>query len=270
MRFVDAHIHLSDPEYEANVDKVVEDSQRSKVVALLSNSTNYQTSLMNIKLADKYSGLVYAALGIHPWNVRELLPNEVEQTMNLAVNHKHHEKIVAVGEIGLDNKYAKRKKKKALLELQYEVFCRMLQLGEKLSLPVIIHSRETASEIIDILASYQIKKVLLHWFSGPIELLPKIVDLGYHVTEGPAIFHSTHIQDIVRKIPLTYLLTETDGPVRFSRAPIKGEITTPKFIPLIVDKIAKTRNENKTEVAEQLLLNFETFFEIKVQTQSRS
>jgi len=263
MKFVDAHLHLSDPEYEVHIDKIIEDARRSNVVALVSNSMNLQTSLQSIKLAEKYPKLVYAALGIHPWNVKKLQSNELEHTVKLILNHEHRQKrIVAIGEIGLDYKYLKGKKKE-LLSMQYEVFCKMLQLSEKLSLPAIIHSRGTTSEIVDILSSYNIKKILLHWFSNPMKLLPKIVERGYYITEGLPTVYSSHMQDIVRRIPLTNLLTETDGPVRFFRSPFKGEMTTPVFIPLVVDKIAEIKGKKKEEVAEQIFKNFVTFFEIE-------
>ncbi len=262
MKFVDAHVHLSDPEYESHIDKIIEDAEKSSVVAMVSNSMNLQTSLQSIKLAEKYPKLVYAALGIHPWNVKELAPNELEQTANLIENHKQHREIVAIGEIGLDYKYLKGGKKE-LLTLQYEVFSKMLHISEKLSLPTIIHSRGTTQEIVDMLTSYNIKKVLLHWFSQPISLLSKIVERGYYITEGPPTLFASHIQDIVRQIPLTHLLTETDGPVKYFRPPFKGEMTTPAFIPIVVDAIAKIRQQDKIEVATQVFKNFVDFFEIK-------
>jgi len=262
MRFVDAHVHLTDPEYKVHIDKIIEDAKKSNVVALVSNSMNLQTSLQGIKLAEKHPKLVYAALGIHPWNIKEFLPNELEQTVNFILNHKQHERVVAIGEIGLDYKYLKEGKQE-LLNIQYEVFCKMLQLSEKLSLPAIIHSRGTTSEIMDILSSYNIKKVLLHWFSNPMKLLPEIVERGYYITEGPPTVYSSHIRDIVRRIPLTNLLTETDGPVRYFKPPFKGEMTTPTFIPLVVDAVAKIKDKEKAKVAEQIFKNFAAFFEIE-------
>lgn len=262
MKFVDAHIHLSDPEYEMLIDKIIEDAQKSNIVALVSNSMNLQTSLQSIKLAEKHPKLVYAALGIHPWNTKKLLPDELEHVVNLILSCKQYERITAIGEIGIDYKYVKGKKKE-LLNMQYEVFYRMLQLCEKLSLPAIIHSRGTTPEVVEILSSYDIKKVLLHWFTNPIKLLPKIIDRGYYITEGLPTVYSSQIQGIIRQVPLTNLLTETDGPVRFFKPPFKGEITTPAFIPFIIDAVAKIRKKRKAEVAEQIFKNFLTFFEIK-------
>jgi TatD DNase family protein len=263
MRFVDAHVHLSDPEYEPHVDEVVKEAKKANVIALVSNSINLKTSLENMRLAEKHRSTVYAALGIHPWNVKELSKNELEETVKLIMKHEGHESLVAVGEIGLDCKYAKGGTAE-LMQKQYEVLCKMLQVSEKLSLPAIVHSRGATQEIMDILSSYNIKKVLLHWFSSPIELLPKIVERGYFITEGPATLFSDHVQEIVRQIPLTNLLTETDGPVRFLKPPFKGEMTTPAAIPLVVEAIAKIRKTDHEKVAEQILENFETFFDLKL------
>jgi TatD DNase family protein len=259
MRYVDAHVHLSDPEYEKYVDNLIEDAGRSNVVAMVSNSTNLQTSLRSIELAERYPKSVYAALGIHPWNVKGLLQNELEQTTDLITSHGRNRGVVAIGEIGLDYKYVNGGKRE-LMSKQYEIFCRMLRLGEELSLPAIIHSRGTTQEIMDILASYNIKKILLHWFSNPIELLPKIVERGYYISEGPATLFSSGIQEIVRQVPLNGLLTETDGPVRFFKPPFNGEMTTPAIISLIVDAMAKIKREEKVQIADQIYRNFVTFF----------
>ena len=263
MKFVDAHVHLSDPEYEPHVGQVIEEAKESSVVALVSNSVNLQTSLQSIKLAKEHPKLVYAALGIHPWNVKELLPNELEQTVDIILNHRKREEVLAIGEIGLDYKYVKGEEKEVMAK-QYEVFCRMLELSEKLSIPAIIHSRGAALEIMNLLSSYNLKRVLLHWFSSPIESLPEIVERGYYITEGPPTVFSSHTQDIIRRVPLTCLLTETDGPVRYSRPPFKGKMTTPAFIPIVVEAIARVRGEEKMEVAEQICKNFVDFFEVEL------
>ena len=259
MNYVDAHVHLSDPKYGKHVDNVIEDARRSDVVALVSNSTDLQTSLRNIELAERHPKFVYATVGIHPWNVKGLLQNELEQTTDLITNHRRNKGVVAIGEIGLDYKYVNLGKKE-LMSKQHEIFCRMLRLSEELSLPAIIHSRGTTQEILDILVSYNIKKVLLHWFSNPIELLPKIVERGYYISEGPATLFSSEIQEIVRQVPLNCLLTETDGPVRFFKPPFNGETTTPAVISLIVDAVAKIKREKRMQVAEQIYRNFMSFF----------
>lgn len=257
MKFVDAHIHLSDPEYKGKTEKVVEEAKQSNVVAMVSNSMNLETSLRNLRLAEENKGCVYAALGIHPWNVKNLNPDELQQTLSLIHQHEtNREKVVAVGEIGLDPQYGKRKE---LRDLQVRVFTEMLQAAEKSALPVVVHSRWSAPKIMNILPSYNLKGVLFHWFSSPLELLPQMTERGYYVSEGPPTVFSSRTQDVIRHVSLTNLLTETDGPVQYF-GPFKDRLTTSAFIPHVVKAVAEIKGMKENDVAEQILKNFITFF----------
>lgn len=261
MKYVDAHIHLSDPEYEGKIEEIIKDARQANVVALVSNSMNLESCLQTLKLAKEQHNHVYAALGIHPWNVKGLKENELQNTLDLIVKEANEDNVVAVGEIGLDFQYVKKEEGK---DLQLKVFHEMLDVAEKLSLPAIIHSRGTTQEIMDILSSYRIKKVLFHWFSRPIELLNKIVEKGYFITEGPPTAYSKRTKEIVEKTPLTHLLTETDGPVRFFGPPFKGSLTMPSFIPVVVEAIAEVKKMSQEEVCEQIVKNFTEFFSINL------
>lgn len=258
MRLVDAHIHLSDPEYAGQTDAIVTDAKTSEVVALVSNASDYQTSLESLKLAEKYPELVYVALGIHPWNVNILKENELEDTIKLITNHKQNKAVVAIGEIGLDCKY------EASWEQQLIVFDRMLRLAEKLNLPVIIHSRGTAEFIVETLPSYNLKHVLLHWFSHPLTALYEAIDHDYYITEGPPIVYSNGIREVVTKVPLTRFLTETDGPVLFRKPPFNGQMTKPSFVSNVVSTVAEIKKMHIEDAAEQIIKNFETFFDVKL------
>lgn len=260
MNFVDAHIHLSDSYYKKKVPGIVEDAKKSGVVALVSNSSDLATSRQSLRLAEEYPRYVYAALGIHPSSTKNLSSNELKETIDLIHQNKENkEKVVAIGEIGLDSGYSGNGEP---TDIQMQIFCKLLSAAEKFSLPVIIHSRGTSSQIISLLSSYKIKKVLLHWFSQPHSLISQIVDRGYYITEGPPSVFSTGIREVIRRIPLTNLMTETDGPVRF-RGPFKDKLTTPAFIPTVVDAIAKLKGKEKSEVANQIFQNFIYFFGVE-------
>lgn len=258
MRFVDAHVHLSDEEYAKCVDEIISEAKNANVVALVSNSMDFETSVQSLRLTEKYEGMVYAALGVHPWNVQALPEEELQKTMELIYEQNANKALVAIGEIGLDIKYEK------IWDKQLKVFDEMLHLAERLDLPVIIHSRGTTAKIVDMLPSYKVKKVLLHWFSNPISALTKAVEKGYYITEGPPAAYSNGIREVVRRVPLTNLLTETDGPVRFFKQPFNGERTTPAFIPTIVKAIAEIKKMDTADVAEQIIKNFEVFFGVKL------
>jgi len=106
--------------------------------------------------------------------------------------------------------------------------------------------------------------VLLHFFTGPADALSKAIENGYYVSEGPAAVYSEGIREIVRKIPITNLLTETDGPVRFYKPPFKGKRTTPAFIPDVVKAIAKIKETSEQSVADKIIDNFDHFFNLKL------
>jgi TatD DNase family protein len=258
MKLIDAHIHLSDAEYAKHVGELVAEAKNSQVIALVSNSMDLETSLGSLKIAEKYPNHVYPALGIHPWNVNILKENEFEDMLKLITEQSQKNKVTAIGEIGLDYKY------ETIWDKQIAVFDKMLHSAEKLNLPVIIHSRGTTTQIVDMLPSYKLTRVLLHWFSHPMSALYKAVERGYFITEGPPVAYSNGIREVVKKVPLTNLLTETDGPVTYRKAPYNGQLTRPSFIRTVVEAIAEVKNMPVTDVADQIALNFERFFNIKL------
>ena len=256
MKLIDAHVHLSDAEYTGHIDELVTDAKNAGVTALVTNSMDLQTCQNDIKLSEKYPGLVYPALGIHPWNVNVIEEKELQETIDFIQKQKGIVK--AIGEIGLDYKY------ETIWEKQTMVFDKMLRLAETLELPVIIHSRGTTDKIVEMLPSYRLKRVLLHWFSHPMSALSKALDNGYFITEGPPVTYSNGIREVVDKTPITNLLTETDGPVTYWKHPFNGQLTKPSYIRNVVDAVAEIKKMQVEEVAEQIIKNFEVFFNIKV------
>lgn len=258
MKLVDAHIHLSNKEYLGKMEELIADAQSANVVALVSNSVDLETSIDTLRLAEKYPRLVYPALGIHPWNVNILKENELEETLKLIRDQHQKKTVAAIGEIGLDYTY------EATFAMQMMVFERMLHLAEELALPVIIHSRGTTAQIIDMLSAYNLERVLLHWFSHSSGTLHKAVDHGYFITDGPPVAYSNGIREVVREAPLTNFLTETDGPVTYRKAPFNGQLTKPSFIRTIVEAVAEVKQIAAADAAEQIAKNFERFFNTKL------
>jgi len=256
MKLVDAHVHLSDTEYVGHVDELIADAKNASVAALITNSMDLKTCQNDIILVNRFPDLIYPALGIHPWNVNVLRENELEETLEFITMNRTVVK--AIGEIGLDYKY------ETVWEKQMMVFDKMLHLAENLNLPVIIHSRGTTDKIVEMLPSYNVKRVLLHWFSYPITALIKAVDNGYFITEGPPVTYSSGIREVVEKVPLTNFLTETDGPVKYYKRPYAGQMTKPSFIRSVIEAVAEIKKMQVEEVAEQVIRNFENFFEIKL------
>ena len=256
MKLIDAHVHLSDAEYTGHIDELVTDAKNAGVTALVTNSMDLKTCQNDVKLAEKYPDLVYPALGIHPWNVNVIEDKELQETIDFIQKQKGIVK--AIGEIGLDYKY------ETIWEKQTMVFDKMLRLAETLELPVIIHSRGTTDKIVEMLPSYRLKRVLLHWFSHPMSALSKALDNGYFITEGPPVTYSPGIREVVDKTPITNLLTETDGPVTYWKQPFNGQLTKPSYIRNVVEAVAEIKKMQVEEVAQQIIKNFEVFFNIKV------
>jgi len=230
----------------------------ANVVALVSNSVDLETSIKSLELAEKYAGQVYAAVGIQPASVGRVAEQELDRTVNLISKQNMNKAMVAIGEIGLDSHHT------STWNDQLKVFDEMLDCAERMRLPVIVHSRGTAEQVIEKLPSYNLAKVLLHFFTGPADALSTAIENGYYVSEGPAAVYSESLREIVRKVPLANLLTETDGPVRFYKPPFKGERTTPAFIPEVVKAIAKIKEIDLQSVAEKVAGNFEQFFTLKL------
>lgn len=257
LRLIDAHIHLSDSEYSNRIEELVTDANRAHVVAMISNSVDLQTSIRSLKLAERYSGLVFAAVGIHPWNVDMLEEITLEEISKLICEQNQKKAVIAIGEIGLDAKYEKTWQKQLI------TFKKMLQLAERLSLPIIVHSRGATAQIVDMLPSYKIKRVLLHWFSHPMTALSQAVLHDYYITEGPPVAYSNGIREVIAKVPLTNLLTETDGPVRYHKHPFNGQLTRPSFIPTVIEAIAEIKKVRVDDAADQVIRNFKEFFGIE-------
>jgi len=256
MKLIDAHVHLSDAEYAGHIDELIADAKNAGVAALVTNSMDLKTCQSDLHLSEKYPDLVYPALGIHPWNVNILKENELEETIDLIRKEKNSVK--AIGEIGLDSKY------ETVWEKQMMVFEKMLHLAESFDLPVIIHSRGTTDKVIDMLPSYHLKRVLLHWFSYPMTALTRAMDNGYFITEGPPATYSSGIREVIEKVSLTNLLTETDGPVKYWKSPYNGQLTKPSFVRNVVEAVAEIKKMPAEAVAEQIAENFKVFFKIKI------
>jgi TatD DNase family protein len=256
MKLIDAHVHLSDAEYSGHIDELIADAKNASVTALITNSMDLKTCQNDIKLTQTYPDLVYPALGIHPWNVNVLKDEEIQETIDFI--QKQRSIVKAIGEIGLDYKY------ETIWEKQMMVFDKMLRLAEFLELPVIIHSRGTTDKIVEMLPSYRLNHVLLHWFSHPMSVLSKALDNGYFITEGPPVTYSNGIREVVDKTPITNLLTETDGPVTYWKQPFNGQLTKPSYIRNVVGAVAEIKKMQVEDVAEQIIKNFEMFFDIKV------
>lgn len=231
----DAHIHLSDPEYLADLDYILTAMDKMKIKACCVSMDNV-SSKTTLDLS-KRSPLILPFIGIHPEKADDDLDAMVELIMQNSNN------MAGIGEIGLDKTYVSDSEG---LSRQMSVFQKMLSLAEKLNKPVSIHSRRTLDEIFSILPSYSIKGVLLHWFSGSKKQLQKAMELDCFVSYGPAMVYSEDKQVLLKLTDLDKILLETDGPVRFSRC-FGLKTAQPTFLPSVLfcasDVLSKSYEE---------------------------
>jgi len=249
LRFIDCHVHLSDETYRKKMPQLIEASEGVGVIALIANSENLETSLTTLKLSDRHPHRIYPALGIHPWHAAKVDEDEVIAISDLIT--QNDELLMAVGEVGLDNTYVKSSDEK---RLQEEIFEAMLDIAEQAHLPVIIHSRQSASEVLGRVAGRDLISVVMHWYSGPTEFIEEFTSKRYYVSFGPPICYAKHIQEIAKLTPLDAILTETDGPVRY-REPFSNKETTPELLPIVVQKLAELKEIGVTAMADQIIEN---------------
>jgi TatD DNase family protein len=201
----DSHIHLSDPEYKSNIDTILNYMNLLKIKACCV-SMDLETSNETMNLHEK-SKNVLSFIGIHP----EMAQKESEPVYDLI--EENHEIITGIGEIGLDRTYIDSEDE---WNIQKEVFSKQLSLAEKFNKPVSIHSRKTLTDIFEILPSYKIPGILLHWFDGNKSQLKTAMDNQYYVSYGPLLVYANDKQVLLTKTDPAQLLVETDGPVKFS------------------------------------------------------
>ncbi len=205
MLLVDVHAHLDIIERE-ELAAVVERAEAAGVKAVINNSVSPESSRKSLELQQRFR-IVKAALGLYPTEAARLSAAAIEGELNFIRSCK--DKIVAIGEIGLDYQEAKsdaeRQKQLLLFESQ-------LKLAKELGKPVIAHSRKAEKEVVETLIRSGCKAVVLHAFHGSLKLAKAAADTGFYVTIPTNIGRSSHFQAIVRQLPLSRLLTETDAP----------------------------------------------------------
>jgi len=250
LSYVDAHLHLADPGYSGKVDSVIEDAEKHEISCLLSNAVDYSSSLETVTLAKHHEGRVFAAVGVHPWTVTHAKDYELEKFEQLLTENAGHVK--AIGEIGLDGKYTQDQERKREQRKIFEFF---LKLAETKRLPAIVHSRMALDEVLEILPSYNIPRVLLHWYSGPSEKLNLIQDRHYLISIGPSVFYSGRIIKIARAADLNLILSETDGPVSH-HGPFEGQVTLPSFVVEVTRRLSELKALDLDAVRDAIWLNF--------------
>ena len=211
-------------------------------------SENLSTSKKTIDIS-KNNELIFPFVGIHPSKADE----KVEPLLELI--HNNEIDITGIGEIGLDSTYVNTESD---FPRQEKLFRAQLSIAEKLQKPISIHSRKTLDEIYEIIPSYSLKGMLLHWFDGNKKQLKKAMDLDFFVSFGPLLIYANDKQFLLAQTEIDRILVETDGPVKFSRC---FELKTAQisFIPSVIfcaSKIVRKQYDELTAILEQNSKNF--------------
>ncbi|MFX1447156.1 MAG: TatD family hydrolase [Promethearchaeota archaeon] len=245
---IDVHCHIN---LYLTVDKVIKDACDvgvEKIIAVAMSSISQERVL---EIADQYNE-VFAALGIHPEEVKmnEKIEHQLESIIDLIKKNKQN--ICAIGEVGLDHHFIKDKE---LYPIQNRIFNKMLLIAQELELPVNLHTKGAENIIFDTLPSYRIPNINIHWYSGPKKLLKIGIDRGYYFSITPAISYSPAVKNVVLGVDKEHLLLESDGPVKYS-----GDIGVPSMIKNVLNTISKLKEISPNELEQQIEENTRKIF----------
>ena len=252
--FVDSHCHLTYEPLFSNIDDVISHCTINGVNKLLTISTDLQTSRDSILIADKYNK-VFCTIGIHP-NSSEI---EFSKFSDLKFISKQSNKIVGIGETGLD--YYKYKSNK---KIQIDSFLKHIDLADQLKIPVIVHNRNADDDLINIISDNVRKKsinFLIHCFTGSLEMAKKLLDLNCLISfSGIITFKkSDNLRNVAKFVPLESMMIETDSPF-LSPEPFRGKSNNPSMVKYVAKTIAEIKKLSINEIGNKTTYNFNKFF----------
>jgi len=231
---IDTHCHLLKEDYE-NVDEIIKSMEDNIMIV---SGYDENSNLEVLELCAKYSN-IYGMIGYHPSNIDTVK----DQNLKLLEEQLRNNKIVALGEIGLDYHWSDNKKE------QQEMFKKQITLANKLNKPIVIHSRDAIADTYNILKEYGNINGVMHCFSGSLNMAKQFINLGMKLGIGGVITfkNAKTLIDVVDNVDLTDLVLETDSPY-LTPEPYRGKKNEPKNVLLIAKKIAEIKNINIDEV----------------------
>lgn len=249
MEFFDSHSHYNDEKFDEDRENIIEQTYEDGITKFICAGYDKVSSKKSLEIANKYS-YIYSICGISPNDVPENLEeieSDIQEIEKLLIEDKQN-KIVAVGEIGLDYHWNKENK-----EIQKEVFKKQIELANKFNLPIVIHTREAIEDTLNILKKENIvkNKGVFHCCPLNRELVKEALKLGFYISfAGPITFkNSKNAEEIVNMVPLDKMLIETDSPY-LAPEPKRGTRNDSRNVKLVAQKIAQFRNITLEEVAK--------------------
>lgn len=248
----DSHAHYDDKAFQEDRMELVSSLPEKGICGVVNCASNMKSARMSVALARQFD-FVFAAVGIHPHDAQSGKREDIDELKVLL----SMEKVVAVGEIGLDYHYNFSPK-----EVQLDWFEKQLRLALELDKPVIIHDREAHNDTLALLKRYRPKGVV-HCFSGSVEMAEQIVGLGMYIGLGGAVTFKNAKKpvEVAAKIPLERLVVETDAPY-MTPVPFRGQRCDSSYIPYTAETLAGIRNMPAQELLNVTAQNAKTLFEL--------
>lgn len=229
--YIDCHTHLDF--FEDKIEEAISDINDNKILTI-ANSMNIESYIKN-KEYSKKSEFIMPCFGIHPWKAAEY-----KEDLQELIPYIEESEII--GEIGLDYLWVEDK---STFEPQRRIFYFMLEESIKRNKVISLHTKDAEEEIYEALKKYNYNKAIIHWYSGDINTLEKLIDLGCYFTISVDIGYSEKTYEVLSRIPIDKLLIETDGPTALEW--VNGEYGYPSEIIKVYDKVAQFKDVNVNE-----------------------
>ncbi|MEK3993173.1 TatD DNase family protein [Paenisporosarcina quisquiliarum] len=253
--FIDTHVHLNADQYEEDLQEVINRALEANVKKMVVIGFDRITIERAMELVEQYS-FIYAVVGWHPVDAIDCTEEDLKWIEELAA----HEKVVGIGEMGLDYHWDKSPK-----NVQQILFRKQIRLAQKVKLPIIIHNRDATEDVIRILQEEEahITGGIMHCYGGSVETAKQCIEMNFMISlGGPVTFkNAKKPKEVATKIPLENLLIETDAPY-LTPHPYRGKRNEPALVTLVAEEIARLKGISIEEVAEVTTKNAELFFGI--------
>ena len=282
-KLIDTHCHLNFKDFKDDADEVIRRTLDGET-ALILVGAEIKTSRRAVEYANKYQDGVYAAIGLHPIHLENVLAENHDENGDYKfVTHaeefdydtyfnlvKENKKVVAIGEIGLDYFHVDKNKDIAAIKArQQKVFKQLLLLAHNLNLPVIIHCREAHQDLLPILREFKNEHKkdstkewgVIHCFSGDEKLAREYIGLGLKISFTGLITFAQQWDEVIKNIPLEKIMTETDSPY-MAPMPYRGKRNEPLYVKQVAEKIAELKGTSFEEAAEKTYENARSLFNL--------
>lgn len=237
--YFESHAHYDDERFDDDRDELLASFPAEGIETVVNSSSDIASSRASIALAEKYP-FFYASVGVHPHEVSKMREADIDTLRELS----KHPKVVAIGEIGLDFYYDLSPR-----DDQRYWFKRQLALAEELDMPVIIHSRDASQECFDIISASNVRKGVIHCYSGSAPMAQDYANMGFYIGIGGSLTFKNNKKtvEVIEKLPLEKILIETDSPY-LAPVPYRGRRNDSRLLKYVVEKISEIKNVPEIDI----------------------